>query len=295
VLEARTAGRNARTLTAYSGDLAAFAAWSGAPDAPSTLRALLAHGHGEANGAALLYRAAMTDAGLAPATINRRLAALRSVVKLARQLGVIAWALDVSGVKAERRRDVRGPDVAGFRRLLDVLAGRDNEKARRDRAILRLLYDVALRRSELVGLDLADVDLEAAELRVIRKGKRERQALTLPPETVAALRDWIAARGAEPGPLFRNADRAGKGSGRLTAGGVHGIVGALGRAAGLTVRPHGLRHAAITAALDATGGDVRRVQRFAGHASPTTTMQYDDARADLAGSVARLVAAGAGS
>lgn len=70
---------------------------------------------------------------------------------------------------------------------------------------------------------------------------------------------------------------------------------ALGRRAGVPVRPHGLRHAAITTGLEATGGDVRRVARFARHADVRTTMRYDDERADLAGSVARLVAAGAGS
>ena len=58
------------------------------------------------------------------------------------------------------------------------------------------------------------------------------------------------------------------------------------------VRPHGLRHAAITGALEATGGDVRAVQRFSRHASVETLLVYDDARQDLGGKVAATVAKG---
>ena len=85
--------------------------------------------------------------------------------------------------------------------------------------------------------------------------------------------------------------RAGKGR-RLTGRSHHRIVKALGEAAGLgAVRPHGLRHAAITEALDATNGNVRAVQRFSRHRDLRVLNTYDDNRQDLAGEVARLVAA----
>jgi len=92
------------------------------------------------------------------------------------------------------------------------------------------------------------------------------------------------------GPLFTNFDRAGKGA-RLTGHSLYRIVRGIGRKAGLStpVRPHGLRHAAITAALDATGGDVRAVQRFSRHAKIETVTRYDDNRRDLGGQVAKLV------
>ena len=64
----------------------------------------------------------------------------------------------------------------------------------------------------------------------------------------------------------------------------------LGKQGGIKARPHGLRHAAITEALDKTGGDVRAVQRFSRHADVRTLQAYDDARTDLVGKVARLVA-----
>ena len=65
---------------------------------------------------------------------------------------------------------------------------------------------------------------------------------------------------------------------------------ALGRKAGLTVWPHGLRHTAVTRALEATGGDLRRAQRFSRHRDVRTLLVYDDHRRDLAAAVAELVA-----
>ena len=96
--------------------------------------------------------------------------------------------------------------------------------------------------------------------------------------------------GTEAGPLFLNFDRAGKG-GRLTGTSLYRIVRELGGDAGIQVRPHGLRHAATTEALDLTGGDVRSVRRFSRHAKLDTLMDYDDNRADLAGEIARRLAA----
>jgi integrase/recombinase XerC len=85
-------------------------------------------------------------------------------------------------------------------------------------------------------------------------------------------------------------DRARKGSGRLSAAGLYALVRRLGEQAGLKVWPHGLRHAAITEALDRTGGAVRAVQRFSRHRDLRTLIVYDDRRVDLAGDVARQVA-----
>ena len=79
---------------------------------------------------------------------------------------------------------------------------------------------------------------------------------------------------------------------RLTATSVYRMVVALGRKAGLPnpTRPHGLRHEAITRALDKTNGDARTVQRFSRHADIRTVLLYDDRRKDSAGDVAKLVA-----
>jgi integrase/recombinase XerC len=111
----------------------------------------------------------------------------------------------------------------------------------------------------------------------------------LPTPTKAALEVWLQARGTDEGPLFVTFDRAGKG-GRLTGSAVYFIVRRLGTKAGLTVRPHGLRHLAITSAVDLTKGDVRAVQKFSRHKDVRVLNTYDDNRQDIAGDVARLVA-----
>jgi integrase/recombinase XerC len=295
VLAAFLAGRNPRTLLAYDRDLRDFARFLGAADGRTGVELLLNLPHGHANATALGYKASLVDRGLKSATIARRLAALRSVVKMARTIGVVVWALDVDSPKAEPYRDTAGPGDAGWRAML-ALAKRNAESGRlkpvRDLAIVRLLHDLGLRRGELVALDLADLDLETVTVAVVGKGRTDKARLTLPNPTADALAAWTATRGLEPGPLFIRLDRAAAGPDRLTDRGVFLIVRDLGRKAGLAkpVRPHGLRHEAITRALDKTNGDVRTVQRFSRHADTRTVLLYDDRRRDLAGDVARLVA-----
>ncbi len=113
--------------------------------------------------------------------------------------------------------------------------------------------------------------------------------LTLPGPTRAALGAWIEVRGEAPGPLFPPLSRT-AGTDRLSAGGLYRIVRTLGRRAGVPVRPHGLRHAAITEALTLMGGDVRAVARYSRHRDLRVLTLYDDARTDLAGEVAARVA-----
>lgn len=295
VLAAFLAGRNPRTLAAYSKDIADFARWARSPSPAEACAWLLELPHGEANALALGYRAHLVDRGLKAATIARRLAALRSFVKLARTLGRIAWSLDVESPKAEPYRDTSGPGDAGWRAMLSraKLAAEDRQaKALRDLALIRLLHDLGLRRGEVVALDLVDVDLAEGTVAIVGKGHTDATPLTLPDPTRHALADWLEARGSEPGPVFVRLDRAAGDPTRLTGTAVFKIVRDLGRRAGLgrPTRPHALRHQAITQALDATNGDVRTVQRFSRHADPRTLLRYDDRRRDVAGDVARLVA-----
>lgn len=282
------AGRNAQTLRAYSADLDDFRAFIDAPEVNAAASTLLGQGHGEANALALAYKARMVERGLAAATVNRRLAALRSLVKLARVLGVVPWALEVANVKVQPYRDTRGPGRAGFLALLNQLASRTDAKAVRDRAVIRLLYERALRCCEVTRLDVGDVDVEGGALAVLGKGRNARERLTLAPPTMAAVKAWLEVRGDEPGPLFVSVDRAHRGH-RLSGTAVYDLVRELGEAAGVRARPHGLRHAAITTALD-RGTDVRAVQRFSRHRDLRTLLVYDDNRADLGGQVACALA-----
>ena len=140
-------------------------------------------------------------------------------------------------------------------------------KGLRDAALLRLLHDLGLRRSEAVRLDIEDVDLPGNRIFILGRGRSRKEPVTLPEPTRAALAAWLEARGSECGPLFVNFDRAGKGR-RLTGAAVYYIVGRLGRKAGLAVRPQGLRDLAIATALDRTNDDVRAVAEFSRHKDP---------------------------
>lgn len=286
-------GRNAGTSRAYQADLESLASFVGSDTVEAAVGKLMDCGHGELNALVLEYRAHLSGQGLAAATINRRLAAVRSLLRRARLLGLTPWTLEVANLKTQPYRDTRGPGREGFERLLVALGEAEDAPTRRDRAALRLLFDLALRREEVVSLDLEHLDLERATIAVLGKGRVQRSRLTLPPVTAAALAAWVEARGNERGPLFINFDRAGKGR-RLTGRSLYRIVRELGRRAGLRVTPHGLRHAAITSALDLTKGDVRAVQRFSRHRDVRVINVYDDSREDLAGVVARLVAVGSG-
>jgi integrase len=158
-------------------------------------------------------------------------------------------------------------------------------------ALLRLLHDLGLRRSEAVRLDVDDVDLQRNWIFIPGRGRsQKRELVSLPAPTRAALAAWLEARVSEPGPLFVNFDRAGKGR-RLTGAAIYHIVGWLGAKAGLAVRPQGLRHLAIATALERTKGDVRAVATFSRHKDLRTLSRYPDNRPDLAGKVASLVAA----
>jgi len=292
LLGAFLAGRKPTTLRAYRRDLGDFAAYLGLHDAGAAVTLLVSGTAGQANTLALGYRAHLVDRRLAPATVARRLAALRSVVKLARTLGRVTWAIDIRSPRAEAYRDTRGPGLDGWRGMLAAAREKaTTPKGKRDLALIRLMHDLGLRRGEVAALDLADVDLEAGTVSVVGKGKSERVPLTLNRPTAAALAEWVAARGGRPGALFVRLDRAAKTPTRLDTGNIARISKGLGHRAGLNrgTNPHGLRHQGITRALDLAGGDVRRVQRFSRHAKLETLLRYDDNRRDEAGAIAHLL------
>jgi integrase/recombinase XerC len=296
VIEAWLRGRNAATTKGYRSDICNFAEWFKAPSAPAAVEALLRLGHGAANRVVMNYKAYLIESKLSSSTINRRLAALRSMVKVGRMIGVITWSLDVENVRSEPRGDMRGPGLADLQLINRAAAAMgDSKRARRDRAILATLFDLGLRRAELRRLDLHDVEADAnglpAAVMILGKGHREKVRLTVPEATGQALAAWIEARGNDPGPLFQRCDgHQVDPDARLSGEAIRQIVYRLGTAAGTArrVRPHGLRHAAATAALDA-GKDVRDVRKFTRHATLDMVLRYDDARRDTAGEIADLL------
>jgi integrase/recombinase XerC len=286
-------GRSPQTLRAYANDLQTFVTWMKVPSVGSAISALLGMGQGEANELVRSYRSGLIDQGMAPATINRRLSALRSLVALGKEFGYVTFDLATKNVRAEAYRDTRGPEPDIMVLLLEYAKAQPHRaKAARDVAIFLLLgYVRALRRGEVVALDLEHFDPRGNRLSVLRKGKRERKLLSLDPLVTARLRAWVALRGKEPGPLFL---QVGKGGGvlagrRLSGDGIHKILQTMGAKLGGVIRPHGLRHAAITAALDESNSNVRAAREFSGHASVEVLMRYDDNRKDVGGEVASKV------
>ncbi len=154
--------------------------------------------------------------------------------------------------------------------------GADGPVAVRDSAILETLYGAGLRISELVGLDVDDVDLDEGSVRVIGKGSKER-VVPLGRYAVTALKGYLtrgrpvlARVGSSKGALFLN-----QRGGRLTRQGTSQILKRAASRAGLRKRvtPHTLRHSFATHLLEG-GADVRVVQELLGHASVATTQIY---------------------
>lgn len=145
-------------------------------------------------------------------------------------------------------------------------------------ALLRLAYDLALRIGELARLDVADVDLKTGGLWIFGKGRRAKELVTMPQTSREAVKAWLQERRSKPGPLLLSLSPA-DWHGRLVTRGVYRIIRDLGAAAGVHVRPHGIRHTAITTAIDAAakhGHSIDLDRQFSRHRSLNTLMVYRD-------------------
>jgi integrase/recombinase XerD len=265
-------GRAANTVAAYRRDLLAYCAWLRA-------RGLAL---GDVDSAAIQsYVAALRAEGKAPASVARALVAVRSLHTFLAEEGA-APADPGRGVDAPRvpRGLPKALSEADVTMLLDAVVGLE-PTARRDRAILEVLYGAGLRISELVGLSLGDLDVDGGSLRAFGKGSKER-IVPLVGMARAAVQDWLApsGRGAlEPERWARRGDAEAvflnARGGRLSRQGAWGVVRRYGDRVGLGERltPHVLRHSCATHLLD-HGADIRVVQELLGHASISTTQLY---------------------
>ncbi len=262
-------GRAPSTLEAYRRDLARYEAF------------LAARGRAVAD---------VTEADIvefvgsldgAPASVKRSTVAVRSLHRYLAVEGV---------VDRDPGADVETPTTpAGLPKalseaqvsaLFDSIAG-DDPAARRDRAVLEVLYGTGLRIAELVGLSLADVDLDGALLRAFGKGRKER-VVPLGRAARRSLADWYdggrparAASARRPGRSDLDAVFLNRRGGRLTRQGAWLVVKRRADAAGLgaVVWPHVLRHSCATHMLE-RGADIRAVQELLGHATISTTQIY---------------------
>ena len=247
------------------------------------------------------YKAKLIDKGLKSATVNRRLAALKSLAAQGRKIGVCSYTLeDVKGEKIKPYRDTTGVDLDAFIKVLaiaersrSVQTKRLKLKGIRDYALLRLLWGNALRRGEISPTNISDFDVEAKTLSIIGKGQgSEKQIISLPPQSASAIDEWLVARGTAKldDPLFIAVDNANYGR-RLSGNGIYTIVDRICKKAGISKKmsPHRIRHSSITAALDATDGNIRKVQKLSRHADINTVMTYDDNRTNYQEEMSQLL------
>jgi integrase/recombinase XerD len=209
----------------------------------------------------------------APSTVARTLVSVRGFHGFLVRDGMAERdpSTQIAGPRLRRPLPKALP-IDQIERLLAAPTG-DDAAGLRDRAILETLYAAGLRISELVGLDVDDVDLVARSLRCLGKGSKER-VVPLGRAACRAIEAWIV-RGR---PAFSPATPAlycNRRGGRLTRQGGWKIIKHHAEAAGLaaTVSPHTLRHSFATHMLD-NGADVRVVQELLGHASVNTTQIY---------------------
>lgn len=222
------------------------------------------------------FMAWLHDQGYARTTISRRIAAVRSWCRFLCRQGVLEKnpADGLRGPKLDRKLPhfLSKDDIS---RLLSA-PGEDRILGARDKAILETLYSAGLRVSELVGLDLADLDLGDGIATVRGKGKKERLAL-IGEAAKMAIQHWLTGRqvlldgiGVRTDAVFLNRNGT-----RLSTRSVGRLLEKYLLQTGLDPRttPHTLRHTFATHMLDA-GADIRGVQELLGHKNLTTTQIY---------------------
>jgi integrase/recombinase XerC len=212
--------------------------------------------------------------GQSRASVARKLSALRTFVKFLRREGWIES--DPAALAVSPRREIKVPahlSVDEMSRLLEMPDTTD-PLGRRDRAILEFFYASGLRLSELVGLDLEDVNLSGRIVRVFGKGAKER-LIPFNDSTKQAVRAWLRDRAAicatkRVDALFVNF----RGT-RLTGRSVQRLVAKYVTACSTRfgISPHALRHSFATHLLQ-RGADLRAIQELLGHVQLSTTQRY---------------------
>lgn len=303
-LAATFAGRlTPETKKAYLYSLNSFGKWLGTgDDLAATAARLCAMSAGQGNLALMQYAEAEFK-GLSPSTKNSRLQGVRSLLRLARILGLANWEPEMRREKVEKLKDTRGPGREKVIQLIDTEAAKITATAARNLALLRLNYDLALRRESILRIDVEHWERKTRSIWVTTKGRVEARLKGLPEQTSAAIEKWMEFRGDRPGAMFvriRRGDKIER-SARLSSDGYYRVLrelaGVLHEEGDRPVRPHGIRHSAITNACRIArnaGLGLEAVMAFSDHASVATLSHYLDAEEGLQKRVAQMLAAETG-
>lgn len=262
----RRRGAASKTRSAYSADLRQFACWASwqRVEPPAVTHRLLRR-----------YAAALSERKSAPATVARKLAALRAFFATLREHGEMqANPADLLAApkRASKLPDVLTPEqVSG---LLDRIPV-STPLELRDRALFELAYSSGLRAEELVSLDLQSVDFDGEQLRVEGKGSKTRFVPAGEPALRALAHYLQRARAALVGEPDEPALFLSKSGRRLSTSDIRRRLRVWARHAAVQggVHPHALRHSFATHLLEG-GADLRSIQELLGHASVSTTQIY---------------------
>ncbi|MEA4813127.1 MAG: tyrosine-type recombinase/integrase [Anaerolineaceae bacterium] len=226
--------------------------------------------------------ACMVEIGYAKPTVNKHLVVLRRVLEEAYRLGLYAdhdlfyRAQALKSLRTEtipRGRTLKMEELEAL--VACALADKNQALGVRDAALISTLYAAALRRQEIVDLNLADLELPERKLRILGKGSKKR-LVYLSEDALKALEAWLLLRGRKLGPLFCRVTKGGKVLlRRLSPQAIYYLLQQRALGAGIEAfSPHDLRRSSITDLLSAEV-DVLTVSAIAGHASADTTRRYD--------------------
>ncbi len=269
-------GRSPQTIRSYTEVLHSFFAWGGLKQAQEITSERV-------RSYRIYLNRKMTSRGtsLKPVTQAYHAIVIRTFLKYLAKQDVNTLAAEKVEIGRVPDRQVDFLDADELERLLGCPEG-ETLRAKRDRAILELLFSAGLRVSELTSLDRDHVSLKKDEFSIRGKGAKLR-IVFLSPRAKAALKDYLDHRTDVDRALFVahgkkgliNANRAKRETLRLTPRSVERLVKHYAKKAGIVkdVHPHTLRHSFATDLL-MNGADIRAVQTMLGHASITTTQIY---------------------
>lgn len=227
------------------------------------------------------YRMYLESRGLAANTINQQLAAVRRLAHEAADAGLLSpeLAAGISRVKGVKQIGFRSGNWLSAAQSSEVLLRADGEdmRAKRDYAMLAMLFGCGFRRSELVGLELGEIQMRQgywAVVDLIGKGGHIR-TVPIPRWVKAALDQWTRAAGVREGRIFRAVARTGKVWGEgISQNVVWYVVRTCCERVGLEhIAPHDLRRTCAKLCHD-SGGELEQIQFLLGHASVQTTERY---------------------
>ena len=233
------------------------------------------------------YRAALEVAGLAASSINIRLSAIRKLALEAADNGLLApeIAAAIVHVRGARRRGVRAGNwltLDQAERLLALPYFRSN-KGKRDRALLALLIGCGLRRQELAGLRIEDIQQRDGRWCIVDlagKGNRIR-TVPMPPWTKAAVDEWLTVAGFSEGPVLGAVNKGDRITGQgMRAQSIYEVVEAYGSKLGVSLAPHDVRRTFAKLAHKGRA-PLEQIQISLGHASIQTTERYLGVEQDL--------------